>query len=166
MKWYCSDVPNCNFLAGTTTNTWDQAADSAAGEDWTNPLDDDDSSAPYCTAPTDSTSDYACTAIKCIHQRLMNTGDSDDFQLYPTYVADPLTDSSGLDTLHIKPGMARVGINEAGCTTYCTYLQALPFDGTGDWGASGAGITFNIASGAETLLAGLAAITLLATTFF
>ena len=63
--------------------------------------------------------------------------------------------------------MARVGINEAGCTTYCTYLQALDIEGTtNDWGDNGTGITFYIASGAETLLAGLATITMLATNLF
>ena len=105
MKWYCSDVPDCVFLAGTTSNTWDQAADSASGEDWTNPLADDDESSPYCTPPTDSSSDYACTQIKCIHQRLLDTGDSNDFQLYPVWAADPTADvaktDGTLDYLHI-----------------------------------------------------------------
>jgi len=144
-KWYCSDVSNCLFRAGTSPNTWSKTTDGASNEDWTNPLVDDDSTNPFCTPHTDT--DYACSKIKCIQQRLFDTGDVADFKL-----------ELG-SKMKIRPGRARLGINEKDCTTYCVYTQALPSISTTTAATTemvAGGVEFTVVSGASTLLTGFA----------
>ena len=106
MKTYCSDVSTCNFKAGQSVNQvnqWSETTDGADYEDWENPFEDDDSDNPFCTAPTESDSDYACTKIICIQQRLVDTGDVADFIVNPDARSD--TDFAG-STITIRPGRA------------------------------------------------------------
>ena len=46
----------------------------------------------------------------------MQTGDSFDFQFR--------NDGDDNDKIIIKPGRARLGINESACSTYCQYMQS------------------------------------------
>lgn len=68
-------------IAGGTAGEYGTFTSEKDGQsnDWTNPLADDDEAAPFCTAPSDKTSPFACTKIKCITQRKMITGDIKDF---------------------------------------------------------------------------------------
>jgi len=49
-----------------------------AKQDWKTPYTDNDRFKPLCTKPT-AKSDFACTKIKCIHDRALNTNDFYDF---------------------------------------------------------------------------------------
>ena len=78
-KYYtCATTSDCKLIINDTTNTFEGNADGT-GNDWTNPLADDDEESPYCTPPDDSTSEFACKKIICIQQRKLETGDSKDF---------------------------------------------------------------------------------------
>lgn len=85
--------------------------------------------------------------IKCIQQRLFDTGDVSDFKLVEG------------SKMKIRPGRARLGINEKACTTYCVYTQALPSISAGTGYTNdmvSTGVEFTVMSGASTLLTGFA----------
>lgn len=137
----CTDATTCIHKAISPTTAFEQGADDSTGADWTNPLEDDDEDEPYCTAHTDT--DFACSKIKCITQRLMTTDDELDFQFAPT------TTPAFVDSMIISPGRALLGINESGCSTKCTYLP------TGIYSQDGTTVTIKVRTGAASLLTGL-----------
>lgn len=140
----CNNAYNCYHQAiAPVEQLFEKGSDDSTGANWTNPLLDDDEDAPYCTAPTDASSPYACTKIKCITQRLMVTGDDFDFEFLP--------DSSN-DEMYIFPGRALLGINELDCSTKCTYLPNNLYSPND---AALEKITIKVRKGASTLLTGL-----------
>ena len=52
------------------------------------------------------------------------TGDSFDFDFLPTATTP--------DTMTIKKGRAQLGINELNCSTKCTYMPVIVFNGESD----------------------------------
>ena len=140
----CTNAQNCYHQAiKADTELYEQGSDDSTGANWTIPLADDDTDNPYCTAPTDSTSQYACSKLKCITQRELVTGDDFDFDFLPT-------DASTNDEMYIFPGRALLGINELDCSTKCTYLPNNLYN-TGGLTK----LTVKVRTGAQTLLTGL-----------
>jgi len=109
--YYCAGDSDCYFLAFKTDNVYTAGDDPGSSADWTNPHDDDDEDDPFCTPHSNPA--FACSKIKCRQQRLLVTEDEYDFNFLPTKAAD--------DELTIQRGRAMLGINEAGCSTYCAY---------------------------------------------
>ena len=133
----CTTSSICRNLAinpASTEGTFSDTADATTAANWTNPLADDDEKAPFCTAHSDTTN-FACSKIKCLQQRLMDTGDTaTDFQLSPP------------DEIHIRPGRAMLGINTLNCSS-CAYMPVLN---------SGNDIVITVRANAYTLLASAA----------
>ena len=131
-------------MAFAETSEYTAGDDPGSSADWSNPWDDDDEDNPYCTPHTES--DFACSSIKCVQQRLLVTGDEYDFNFAPTKSAD--------DTLTIERGRAILGINEAGCSTYCAYSNfVIPPASATEW-------TFTVKDSAVTFAsAGFATLT-------
>lgn len=114
----CSDAAN-------TYNSNSVLSESSSNNQWTSPFEDDDSDAPWCTpANTEggSYSPYQCTKIKCVMERLLDTGDT-------TYdwAFSESDDGTGLiDNMMILNGRAQVWITSA---TYDVAMTA-PTDST------------------------------------
>ena len=134
----CTTDTTCTNLAinpsATEGGTFSDTADATTAADWTNPLADDDKDAPFCTKHTDT--NFACSKIKCLQQRKMDTGDkTTDFKLTPP------------DEIYIRPGRAMLGINTLNCSS-CAYMPALN---------GGTKFTITVRANAYTLLTSAAA---------
>ena len=63
--------------------------------------------------------DYWCTALKCVVERKLDTGDAaQDYAIVPTDSATP-------DTLEVRAGQARLFINESSYSTGLTNPDAI-----------------------------------------
>ena len=74
--WKCDDEACMDSTSLWRSGVVTQSTDTT--NNWECPLTDDDSDAPYCTAPTSADSGYGiyqCKQIKCVHQRMLYTGD-------------------------------------------------------------------------------------------
>ena len=142
--YYCAGDSDCYYKAFADTSEYTAGDDPGSSADWSNPWDDDDEDAPYCTPHTNSA--FACSKIKCVQQRLLVTDDEYDFNFLPTKSAN--------DALTIQRGRAFLGINEAGCSTYCAYTAfVVPPASATEW-------SFTVKQGAVSIAsAGLAALT-------
>ena len=108
------------------------------------PYADDDETDFWCTkANTSIGADllpYECTALKCIIERDLDTGDTDnDFRFTPT--------TTTADAMVIQPGRAKLYINKT--------LQNHAFAVTNDW--SETAISISVPTGASSLLTAVSA---------
>ena len=103
---------------------------------WTNPVTDDDEDQPFCTPSTNSS--FACSQIRCVHQRPLDTGDAQDFQFTTN------------DKMKIAAGRAFLGIATVGSTTQKKMAVGVADKLTA---AELSGFTLTIAAGAVSSVA-------------
>lgn len=118
-------------------------AQSESTSDWVTPFVDDDVNDPWCTHVNtnvgDELSPYECSALRCVIERLADTGDTTrDYAFTP----------SGTETMIIRQGRASLKINsDASQFNFATISDA-------------AELSIEIPAGARSLYTGLAASTL------
>lgn len=74
----------CTDYVCDTTTAFPQLLTSESQQDWTALIQDTDPDDRFCTEETDALTPYVCSAIKCIHERPLDTGDVYDFQFSET----------------------------------------------------------------------------------
>ena len=100
----CSLIVDDDNLSATS---YTQQPESTS--DWETPYADDDEDDFWCTKANTTIgavlSPFECTALQCIIERDLDTGDTDnDFRFTPTTSAE--------DTMVIQPGRAKLYINK------------------------------------------------------
>ena len=132
---------------GPTGKMWldltNYTAQSESTSDWVTPYVDDDVNDPWCTHTNvnagDDLSPYECSALRCVIERLADTGDTTrDYAFTP----------SSTETMIIRQGRASLKINsDASQFNFATISDA-------------AELSIQIPAGAMSLFTGLAASTL------
>lgn len=101
----CSDSAN-------TYNSNSVLSESSSNNQWTSPFEDDDADAPWCTAANIENGTYSpfqCTKIKCVMERLLDTGDT----TYDWAFSESADSDSIVDYMYILNGRAQMWISSS-----------------------------------------------------
>ena len=125
----------CPITALGQGNNMGLTENNDTANQWTNPVTDDDEDQPFCTPSSDSS--FACSQIRCVHQRPLDTGDAQDFQFTTN------------DEMKIAAGRAFLGIATVGSTTQ----KKMAVGVANTLSADLSGFTLTIAAGAVSSVA-------------